>query len=212
MPGAWELSRPEVLVAILTRELVTAAWASAFRNLIIPPGSRVKWVYGAPFDHARNECCLEALGNGYKYVFFLDDDVIPPPDTLMRLIDRKLPIVSGTYFRRNAPFAPVAQIKNARGSIVWLLKFQVGQLIEVDHVGAGCLLINRGVLENMNSPWFEWCCDNPDLPMHLRTSEDFTFCRKAKEAGLKIVLDTSIQCTHAGLSSCNIEGVKPLSV
>jgi len=212
MPGAWELPHPSVLVSILTRETVTTAWAAAFRNLQIPPGGGIRWSYGAPFDPARNACCGGALEGGFEYVFFLDDDIITPPDVISRLMARRLPIVSGTYFRRNSPFAPVAQVRDAQGLPCWLMKFDLNQLIEVDHVGAGCLLLHRSIFDKIKPPWFEWRCDRFDFPPHLRTSEDFAFCEKAQEVGYKVILDTGVQCIHAGLASSNIEGMKPLIV
>jgi len=211
MPGAWEF-RKSVFVAILTREVLTASWAFALKQLIIPPGGNIRWSSGAPFDHARNELCRSALREGYDYVFFLDDDVLAPPYAIVNLMARNLPIISGMYFRRNPPHAPVAQIVNKDGMPRWLDEFKIGELVEVCHVGAGCLLIQRNVFDKIGYPWFEWLCDRYDLPVPQRTSEDFTFCRKAKDAGYKIIVDTSVQCIHAGLSASSIEGMKALGI
>jgi hypothetical protein len=203
MPGAWEEGGQKVLVAILTREVVTSGWAFGLRKMFVPPAGGVVSLYGMPYDHARNSACRSTLENGFTWLFFLDDDVIPPPDVIPRLISHGKDIVSGVYYRRNEPIVPCMQRLNKDGNPEWVTSFGWPGLIEVDHVGAGCLLIHRRVLEKLqkpgnNRPWFEWLCDHEDLPKMQKTSEDFTFCRRAREAGYKINVDTAVHCVHAG--------------
>lgn len=202
MPGAWEIPRPQVLMAVLTRESVSSAWANHFRNIQLPGGSTVAMYAGMPFDHARNNACKDALAGGYEWLFFLDDDVIVPSDTVHRLIRYKLPIVSGLYYRRHEGLQPVMQ-KLGTG---WITNFQIGSMVEADLVGAGCLLIHRSVLEKVPKPWFDWRCDREDLPENQRLSEDFAFCLNAKNQQFQIFVDTSIQCRHLGFGQAEVGG------
>lgn len=204
MPGAWEQPQPNVLVATLTREMVCSAWAKSYRDLILPNGSAPLWMSGAPFDHGRNICVERCLENGFQWLFFLDDDVILPPDSLIKLVNRNLDIVSGLYYRRKGPIAPV-MLKDTPPNPQFIVDAQLGQLVEADLVGAGCLLIRRKVLETLKEPlkkrWFDWRCDREDLEPFGRCSEDFAFCREARKAGFKIFVDTTVQCIHAGLGA-----------
>jgi hypothetical protein len=201
MPGAWEFPPPNVLMAILTREMVTSAWAKGFRDIILPPGSHYTFVSGMPYDHARNHACELALQGGYKYLFFLDDDVIPPPNIIDILMSSNLDIVSGNYWRRHNPVQPVALLALKEGGTGYIqLEKNDQKIYEVDFIGGGALLIKRKVLETMPKPWFEWWCDREDLPQNERYSEDFSFCRKAKlKHGFKIHFDTRAKCKHAGI-------------
>lgn len=216
MAGAWEIQNQErVLVAILTRELVTTAWSFGFRNLQIP--GTFTGLSGMTFDHGRNTACKKLLELDWEWLFFLDDDVIPPSDTILRLLKHKLPIVSGLYYRRNNPICPV-MLKEVEGGRQWISEFKVPDLLEVDYVGAGCLLIHKSVLLKLPplSPkchWFEWRCDRSDLTEKERMSEDFTFCWHARSHGYKIYVDTSILCKHAGLSQAVAPGkIEPLEL
>lgn len=213
MAGSWELPRHEVLVAILTRELVTMAWAQSHRMMQIPPGSNVVYLSGMPFDHARNSAVEAMLAEGYEYLFFVDDDVIIPPNAYAILKSNNLPIVSGLYYRRNLPLAPVAIVRLPNGQPSWLPQWKLGEIIPVDYVGAGCLLIQRRVFEIMPPPWFEWTCDRGDLPPGTRLSEDFEFCRKLKmKHGIIPHVDTRVQCLHCGLSRVAVDGsILPLT-
>lgn len=204
MAGSWELlNKNRVLAVILTREIITTAWSVGFRNLQIP--GTYTFLSGMPFDHARNTGCLKTLELDFEWLFFLDDDVIPPPDAIYKLMSHKQPIVSGVYYRRNPPICPV-MLRDTPNGKEWVTEFYSPSLIEVDYVGAGCLLIHRDVLNNLPQPWFEWRCDRVDLPQGERMSEDFAFCVNARQKGYKINVDTSVQCRHIGLGESRIGG------
>lgn len=216
MAASWEIQAgKQVLVVILTREMSSTAWAFGFRNLIIP--GTYTGLSGMPFDHARNVGCKKVLENGFEWLFFLDDDIIAPPDTIPRLMAHKQPIVSGLYYRRNSPIVPVMLRKKPEGT-TWVTEFKVPDLIEVDYVGAGCLLIHNSVLRklppiNQTNHYFDWRVDRVDLPEKERISEDFAFNDHAQKHGYKILVDTSIGCKHCGLSESKMPGtLEPLAL
>lgn len=206
MPGAWEIQQSkQVYCAILHVDLVSVAWALGFRNLIIPGAVRV--LAGMPYDMARNVACKEALDFGFQYCFFLDSDVIPPRDAILRLMARKLPFVSGMYCRRSPPAAVPVMLRNGQ----WLTNFVPGSMVEVDLVGAGCLLLHRSLLESLppqrpqaGKAWFDWRVDcRGVLPDAECLSEDFTLCTHARKHGHKVYVDTSIRCRHVGLAEAD---------
>lgn len=213
MSGAWELPHNEVLVVILTRELVTTAWAHAYRHIQLPENTPPPVLLaGMPFDHARNRGVELALENGFKRLWFIDDDVIVPSDAYRKLAANNLDIVSGLYYRRNIPITPVAMKITPQGQ-QWITAWN-GELFEADLVGAGCLLVNTDVFRKMPKPWFEWWSDRDDLPAGRRFSEDFSWCWKAKnQHGYKILVDSRVQCQHAGLGKAGPGGTyDPLSL
>lgn len=207
MTGAWEREQPSVLLAILTREIVTTKWAFGFRNLALPGSSGVSFRSGAPYDVMRNSACSDALAAGFQWVMFLDDDVIPPSDVFARLVRHDRDIVSGLYYRRQEPICPVAMKIDAQGQAQWVTSWNPPEcLLEIDLVGAGCLLIHRRALEGMPRPWFEWEIGKaePATPRGRGAmSEDFAFCANARRAGFAIHLDTSIRCEHVGLGQAS---------
>lgn len=211
MAGAWELPQNEVLVVILTRETVATAWAQAYRHIQLPQETPPPvFLSGMPFDHARNRGVELALEHGYKRLWFIDDDVIVPSDAYWKLAADNLDIVSGLYWRRNLPIAPVAMKLTPQGN-QWITQW-TGEVFECDLVGAGCLLVKTDVFRRMPAPWFEWWSDKKDKPLKL--SEDFSWCWKAKnQHGYKLFVDTRVQCQHAGLGKSGPGGTyDPLTV
>lgn len=184
-------------------ETTTMAWAYGLRNLILP-GNAIA-IAGMPYDHARNTAVAMCLRDGYEYLFSLDSDVIPPRDAILRLLARNLPVVSGLYARRSPPHAIPVAIKN--GS--WLTDYKPGSLVEVDLVGAGCLLVHRSVFEQVPpqdpaAPWFMWRVNERDFASERISSErpslseDFCWNHHIKKYGIKTWLDTSVVCRHVG--------------
>ncbi len=187
-------------------------WAFGLRRLQVP--GVVVGLAGMPYDHARNQACIQALQNGFQYVFFLDSDVIAPPDTIFRLMRHNLPIVSGLYCRRSPPHAIPVMLKEGK----WVTSFPKDSLIEVDLVGAGCLLINTQVLRSMpqhrpGKHWFDWQVDIKGTglaPDGECTSEDFVFNIHARANGFPSYVDTSVICKHVGLAEAGVGTFTPV--
>ena len=196
---------PPLSVGVLTRGVVSSEWAFGFRALELPPGTEVIPKSGKPFDDMRNEVVVEALRNGSEHLLFLDDDVIPPPSGVKRLLEHGLPAVSGLYYRRKNPILPVAYY-DTKPKPSFIGSFQPNALITVDLVGAGCLLLQRRIFEIIPKPWFEWTASRENLPEEERTSEDINFGRKLRKFGIGVKLDTSVRCRHVGLGSSDGEG------
>ena len=101
----------------------------------------------------------------------------------------------------------------------WLTDYPQNALIDVDVVGAGCLLLSRGFLESFppldarrGKHWFDWRVDARDtgtFPPNMCMSEDFTMCAAARQLGIPVLVDTSIQCDHVGLAQFNKNSVVP---
>lgn len=203
---AWEIP-PSVFVYTLSVEMTTMAWARGLRQLIIPgPLQDVHFISGMPYDHGRNTAMMRFLESGADYAFSLDSDVIPPRDAILRLISRGKPVISGVYARRSPPVGIPVMIRNGQ----WVTEYPPKSLIEVDVVGAGCLLVHRSVVEKLppsdpkrGKHWFDWRVDMQSLTNdHSEAmSEDFMFCKAVRtKLGIPIVVDTSVITKHVGLA------------
>lgn len=213
MAGAWE-KQETVLCGTLHTDNTTMAWAYGFRQLMIP--GRAMAVAGMPFDHARNFLTMKCLEGGFSYLFFLDSDVIPPPDAIIRLMRHKKPVISGLYCRRSPPHGVPVMMKPVGN---WITQLPPkGQLVEADVVGAGCLLIHRSVLEQMKPQnaaegkhWWHWRVDCPPRENYPPLSEDFTWCVEIKrQLGIPILIDPEVKCRHIGLFAATYGEASPL--
>lgn len=194
----------KTFLGILTRGIVPIQWALGFQRLDFPGDCRIFQVPGLPFDHARNVCVEEALQYGAEWLFFLDDDVIPPRDAFGKLISHRREVVSGLYYKRLGHIVPTMYREGSPPNPI--LSWKPNELLEVDYVGGGCLAIHRSALERVARPWFKWEMDRTDLPPSERLGEDCYFSKKARQAGLRIYVDTSVRCLHAGFGRSDGDG------
>lgn len=215
MPGAWEFGPPSVLCAILTgKEVVSTNWAMSFRNLQLPgDGSTPIFLSGMTYDHGRNHAAKLCLESTFQWLMFLDDDVVVPADVFHRLAGRGLDIISGLYYRRHPPIDAM-MLKDTDKGPAWIKEFRMGDLLDVDYVGGGCLLIHRRVLQALKGPLkgrgFRWRLEDgveDDVFPGLKLSEDFWFCKAARVVGgFKIHMDTSVVCEHVGMGKAVFPG------
>lgn len=194
---------PLIGLAIPTWGKVSVTWSIAHRHIGGPLGSNMVElapVVGKPIAEARNELMQAAIDNNCDFIFFLGDDVLPPGDTIIRLLSRmwndpELAMVTGVYWTKSWPTQPYIWRGVQRGPY---MDWKHGEFFELDYAGCDCLLIRLSPeMKALGPDWFstDWKWNADDGPSLLAT-EDFYFYTKARKAGLKIWCDTEVQCIH----------------
>lgn len=182
-------------IAFPSKGICDPAFAIALRLLQIPfEQYQVLYVPGADVSVARNLLAEKAIGD---YIFFVDDDILPPINTIPKLLSHKKDFVSGLYFAKQQPHFPqiFKKSKKAKGRYDTIYDVPKDKLIEVDSCGAGCILLNRDIFKKIKQPFFQYIPATEKTP---RKGEDYYFCEKVKKAGFKIYCDTSVICRHIG--------------
>jgi len=163
-------------------------------GLQMPPRTSYLETRGLSLTTQRTKLVQEALKGSAEYLFFLDDDVIGPPNLLTALLSYELPIACGLYWakKRIEERGLAAWMKVHENEYTSIDPNQDGQLIQVDVTGLGCALIHRSIFEKISEPFFEWLPDG--------VSEDFYFFEKvSREMGIKPMIDMKLKCDHIGL-------------
>lgn len=158
---------------------------------------------------ARNAIVESAMSAGCKYLFFMDDDHIidweastQPTDrydflrTLVKHMesDPKLGIVGAMYYQRGDDHKAVFMYRGKDDGYYWPREHQIeGKLQEVDATGGGAMLIHLDrMVHDVGLPWFE-----PEQSQDgANLGTDLQVCQRAKSAGLKVAIDTSIILGH----------------
>ncbi len=196
-------SRPSIQIAIPSRDMMAAKIAGRLTLALVEyaRGDDYRVTFdlarGWPVDLVRNAICERFLAGHADYLLMIDDDMVPPRN-LLGMADHGLDIISGLLYA----FTPERGVYNVAYTIVdgKAHRSEIGSraeyrgLREVDLVGSACLMIHRRVIKAMPQPWFRTVMD--ETITQLLDSEDFYFCRKAREAGFKIYLDTDRPCGH----------------
>lgn len=179
-------------------------WGLAFKSLSPPINynSNTMIIYGCPVDEARNKIAEQAIAIDAKFLFFLGDDVVVPPQTLKQLIYRleqhpEAGVVGGVYCSKCIPSAPLVFKELGQGSY-W--DWKIGEFFEVCGLGMDCTLIRTEVLKKLSKPWFKTVREDnfADGINHAdEWTEDLYFLKKVhEETEYKIFCDGSIICDH----------------
>ena len=167
-----------------------------------------------------NKAVLDFLATDSEWLLSIHNDVVVAPETLLRLLSWRKPLISALTFMRTGPVLPhiwkaydndpsgymVMRINDTREWLYahpeYIAKITPSvmepkpkdALAEIDFTSTSCTLIHRTVLEAMRplvkDLWFEW-----DDDLH-GGGEDRRFFVNAKAAGFPAYVDRSCIVGH----------------
>lgn len=163
----------------------------------------------SPLHFARSQLVRQALASKeVTHLWFVDDDVVPEPDCLKRLLLADKPIVHAPYRLRstfqatgNFAYHPISfgDFKGSRTNDVGLeaqtLKAKTfteqesrekGGLLKVDWVGMGCTLIRRDALEAIPADGFFLPPKEAEEKGIASAGEDIMYCISAAKLGIPV--------------------------
>lgn len=112
---------------------------------------------GSMITKQRNDLVEMARKENSDYMFFIDTDIVIPPDSLVRLLQHNKEVVGATYNKKVPPFETLGKLKGERPTDDELRK---GGLREAELLPTGILLIKMSVFDKIPKPYFyesyEW--------------------------------------------------------
>jgi hypothetical protein len=160
-------------------------------------------------DLFRSQMASDFLAEGYEETFWIDSDVGFSPDDVDRLRAHELPISCGIYPRKGKK-SLAAKLLPGTKSVAF---GRQGGLLEIQYAATGFLHVRREVYDMMREICRLPICNKhhgrPVVPYFLPLvktegdetsylSEDYSFCERARQAGYKIMADTTIRLWHIG--------------
>jgi cellulose synthase/poly-beta-1,6-N-acetylglucosamine synthase-like glycosyltransferase len=150
-------------------------------------------VYGFETDEGRINAATRAIENGLKYIWYIDDDTVPPPDAGRQLLytleqNPKAMVAAGIYTTRSSPPEPLVYLEQGAGPH-W--DWKVGEVFKVWGAGTGCMMVNLEVFNHIPEPWFKTV-----LSSHEKISDDLYFCEKVAQAGFEVWANGKVLCHH----------------
>ena len=190
---------PKILIAVPCMDTVAAQFSQALAMLEKEGKTLVSFVIGSLIYNSRNDLVKQAMTLDCSHILWLDSDMVFPPETLKYLFkemeETGADFISGLYFRRCAPFSPVAfdtlEIKD--GKATWTdYTGELSGLHEVGAVGFGCALVKTDMLLEMAATYGDF------FGPIANVGEDLAFCWRARQLGYKILLDCNLKLGHVG--------------
>jgi GT2 family glycosyltransferase len=154
-------------------------------------------------------------GVDYDYVMWIDSDVVFTRDDFLRLLEVDKPVVTGWYYqndgnpacgftdkklqrygKRKKPNHPIYDPDH-----IYTLRYdsditEKTEPYPIDWVGMGWMLIQRGVMESIQYPWFAPRTVRVSEDLIDSLSEDISFQINLREAGYDIWMHPGIRVGH----------------
>ena len=153
--------------------------------------------------NARNELAGKAITEGFDRILWLDSDMTFEPDLMEKLsarLDTGMEFVSGLYFKRRQPVAPV--VFKACGSYerdgqeytfaATYDDYPEDTVFEIAACGFGGLMMTTRLVKEV---WEKY--GYPFSPI-LGFGEDLSFCCRVNRLGIKMYCDPGIKLGHVG--------------
>lgn len=184
-----------ILVGVPTREKAGSG-LPCLLGVEFPSGieHKIYNCWGRSVADAYNDIAKTAIHDDADFIFTVEDDTFPPPDALVRLLDlaRQNPgcAVGGWYPKKEVTLQGVHIVLKEIGPEGKPIRGPLsadGQVHEVYTLAMGCSLFPVEMFRKIKYPWFV-------TTEHL--SQDSFFSQLAREAGYKLLVDTSIKCRH----------------
>lgn len=162
------------------------------------------WARDSLVAHARNACVAMFLKSDADVLFMLDDDVACGPGVFARLMSHEVDFACGIYRAKCEP--PKYFVRFRPGEELWTNEHT--GLLEAQDVPLGFARITRAAVQKMVDAnadnWFVipsenlkcWELFQTEVRDHQFTGEDFFFCRKMREAGIKVWIDPELPLVH----------------
>ncbi len=170
-------------------------------------------------DLARSTLATLAMRDGFKETFWIDSDQAFNPDDVEKIRARGLPFTVGLYVTKG-PKRFACKFREGSGRVTFGVG---GGLLEIEYAGMGFTHIRAEVYEAIAKglpvckggyegqtviPYFRpQIVPEGDGECYL--SEDFSFCNRAKQAGFKVMADTTIKVGHIGKKTYTWDDLLP---
>lgn len=163
------------------------------------------WLFGrneSLVHRARMEMTRSFMTTEHTHLLFIDADIEFAVEDVGKLFELDSDIAVGVYRMKKQSQKFWTAWKN--GKLVNVEEWNGPT--EVDYAGTGFMLIKRTVIERLTQTQGTYQGADGRTPALFLTpihndsleSEDYHFCRIAREQGFKVVMDPSIRLNHIG--------------
>jgi hypothetical protein len=191
------MKKKKVLVCILTMGDIHHILSQSISQMIIDSRKQNEYTMELYYSGIinvsdnRNGIVKRFLASDYDYLLMIDSDN-PPIRNPLELVRLDLDIVACPTPMYKEESIMINCFNIHPGGGYRSMTDTKTDLFECDRVGTGCILIARRVLEKIKLPFATWVDEDGN---HLE-GEDFTFCKKAKDAGFKVWGHWDYLCHH----------------
>jgi hypothetical protein len=189
----WEGVPTSVSILVPTRDTVYSHFSLSLGNLIKTTtqiGIDVHLFFDSStiLINQRESLINQAMAMKTEWVLWLDSDMMFPSTALLRLLSHNQDIVACNYMKRSFPFKSVA-FTDITDWESWIPIRSEDELVTVDAIGMGCVLMRTSIFKDLSQPYFEYTYQPKTKDWG---GEDFTLFKKLKKIGYQVNVDMAL--------------------
>jgi len=196
----------KLLIGIPTGGQPTRPFLDALAQLALPESvteaDRLVWT-GNAVAVQREMIARDAVARGADLLAMIDDDIIVPPDALVRLIgalrdDPEAAVAGALYYSRDSarPMAVSRWVSTDTTSAA-IPAYGGDRVAVVDGVGFGCVVVRVGALRALAPPYFAaHVYVDPRSRTVRQCDEDYLLCERVRAAGRRVLLHAGVRVGH----------------
>lgn len=183
-----------ILIGVATGKTAREAdFYDYFHALQLPIGTLSSFAHGPSIAQNRNFLVAQALNTGCSHILFLDDDVQPQPDAIIKLVCHNVDMVTALLLKRDYPHQSLVFDKILEDGAVeyHYLNDSSKGLVKISASGLGCCLMKCKVFSKLEEPFFRLGEVRKD-----DISEDIGFFKRIQDIGLNLHCDFDVEVGH----------------
>jgi GT2 family glycosyltransferase len=196
----------KLLIGIPTSGQPTRPFLDALAALVLPPSvteaDRLVWT-GNFVAVQREMIARDAVARGADLLAMIDDDIVLPPDALVRLTgalqaDPQAAVAGALYYSRDSarPMAVSRWVSTDTTSAA-IPPYAAGRIVPVDGIGFGCVVLRVAALRALAVPYFAvHAYVDPQTRTVRQCDEDYLLCERLRAGGWHVLLDAGVRAGH----------------
>jgi hypothetical protein len=195
-----------LLIGIPTGGQPTRPFLDALAKLELPASvtdaDRLVWT-GNAVAVQREMIARDAVARGADLLAMIDDDIVAPPDALVRLAgaleaDPEAALAGALYYSRDSARPMAVSRWNSKDTTSAAIPAYGGErAVPVDGVGFGCVVVRVEALRALTPPYFAaHVYVDPRSRVVRQCDEDYLFCERVRAAGRRVLLHAGVRAGH----------------
>ncbi|TAM59487.1 glycosyltransferase [bacterium] len=202
----------KIFIGVPSRGNPAAPFTESLKGLAADPAWELEHsVVLGDFVPAQRELLARmALAAGSDLLFFIDDDMVLPPNALLELerafSDPSVAVAGALYYTRDGTKPLAVSRWSSRRTTAGSIPAFDHSVTPVDGVGFGCAAVSTAWLRRLETPLFSAQIYIEAATRRVRLcNEDYLFCERMREAGGNVLLHAGVRCGHYDRASGRLQ-------
>lgn len=174
----------------------------SWKRIAMPINTTSMFLYsrGMLSSVARQQMTEKCINMGCHFIYYADDDVVPPPNVLYKMMtemlkDQSIGLLTAVYTTKTDPPHPHIYKRPGEGHYWGFSMDPYDPPEDIYACGAGAMLVRVDAIKKMKPPYWTEKLNQSGKDIAV-TGHDIQFCERILDSGYRVCVDGSLICKH----------------